>query len=167
MEPIPWLSEWSRPLANRLGLSVLPLHIHEIVYSAALYFAIFYVISPIFSRLLASKHYSHLSRKKKLNWDAHVVSMFQALLISGVALWVLFTDEERMNMDRDGRMWGYTGGCGLIAGLAVGYFVWDLVVTSLNLDVFGIGTLVHAIAALTAFSLGFVSQVPVACTAID
>lgn len=156
-QPVPWLSEWIQPFATRFGLTTLPLHIHEVLASAGLYFFIFYILSPVLSNMFVPQHYSHLSHKKKLNWDAHVVAMVQSLLISGVALWVMFTDTERMNMDREERMWGYTGGCGLIAGLAVGYFVWDLIVTSLNLDVFGIGTLAHAIAALTAFSLGFVS----------
>lgn len=157
LAPIPWLSEWVRPFANRFGLVILPMHIHEVVYSAGFYFFAQHVISPILSNMFAAKYYSHLSRKKKINWDVHVVSFFQSVLISVLALWVMFTDEERMNMDREGRLWGYTGSCGLIAGLAVGYFVWDLVVTSLNLDVFGIGALAHAISALTAFSLGFVS----------
>lgn len=54
------------------------------------------------------------------------------------------------------RIWGYTGASGMIQGLAAGYFLWDLVVTSCNLDVFGLGTLAHAIAALFVYSLGFV-----------
>lgn len=59
-------------------------------------------------------------------------------------------------MDLDGRMWGYTGAAGLVQAFAFGYFVWDLIITSMNLSVFGIGTLAHAIAALTAYGLGFV-----------
>jgi hypothetical protein len=59
-------------------------------------------------------------------------------------------------MDWEERVWGYTGAAGMVQALAAGYFVWDLFVTSLNLDVFGLGTLAHAIAALLVYTLGFV-----------
>lgn len=156
LPPSPWLSELVRPMSKRLNLLTLPTHIHEVVFAAALYFFLFYVGSPIISTVLAPQHYSKLSRKKKVNWDAHVVSFFQSILINALALWVMFTDEERMEMDLDGRMWGYTGAAGLVQAFAFGYFVWDLIITSMNLSVFGIGTLAHAIAALTAYGLGFV-----------
>ncbi|CCE28339.1 uncharacterized protein CPUR_01814 [Claviceps purpurea 20.1] len=65
------------------------------------------------------------------------------------------TDKERASMTWEERIWGYTGGTSMIQGLAAGYFVWDLVVTSLNLTVFGLGTLAHALAALIVFSFGF------------
>lgn len=68
----------------------------------------------------------------------------------------MLVDKERSNMNWEERIWGYTGAAGMIQALAAGYFVWDLVVTSLNFDVFGLGTLAHAVAALIVYSLGFV-----------
>ncbi|KAK9444332.1 TRAM/LAG1/CLN8 like protein [Metarhizium brunneum] len=96
-----------------------------------------------------------MPRKRRLNWDAHVVSMIQATLINGLAIWVMIADDERREMSWEERIWGYTGATSMIQALAAGYFVWDLIVTSMNLDVFGLGTLAHAIAALLVFSLGF------------
>ncbi|KAL2684923.1 hypothetical protein Neosp_006016 [[Neocosmospora] mangrovei] len=81
--------------------------------------------------------------------------MVQSCLINGLAIWVMFTDNEIKNMTWEERIWGYTGAAGFIQALAAGYFLWDLIVTSLNLDVFGLGTLAHAIAALLVYSLGF------------
>lgn len=101
-----------------------------------------------------------MPRKRRLNWDAHVVSMIQATLINGLAIWVMIADDERREMSWEERIWGYTGATSMIQALAAGYFVWDLIVTSMNLDVFGLGTLAHAIAALLVFSLGFVRQYP-------
>lgn len=158
LPPVPWLAEKVQPWADFLDLPTLPLHIHEIVASALFYSVVFYPISPWISKLLAGEHYSKLPRKRQLNWDAHVVSMVQSLLINGLALWVMFVDEERKQMDWEERVWGYTGAAGLVQALAAGYFVWDLVVTSINFDVFGLGTLAHAIAALVVYSLGFVSS---------
>ena len=157
LPPITWLSEAVQPFADRFGLTSLPLHVHEILAAALLYSVIFYPFSPIISRLLAPNHYPHLPRKSRLNWDAHVVSMVQSLLINALAVWVMWRDDERKHMNWEERIWGYTGAAGLIQSLAAGYFVWDLVVTSLHLDVFGLGTLAHAISALVVYLLGFVS----------
>ncbi|KAG7101559.1 putative TLC domain-containing protein C17A2.02c like [Verticillium longisporum] len=71
----------------------------------------------------------------------------------------MFVDEERREMDWQARIWGYTGAVGMIQALAAGYFLWDLVVTSLNMDVFGPGTLAHAVSALLVYSFGFEDDV--------
>lgn len=154
--PIPWLSELVQPFSDRYNLPSLPLHIHEVLLSAIFYSLIFWPISPILSKLIAPQHYSKLSRKRRLNWDAHVVSFIQSTLINIIAIWVMVVDQERNDMDQEERIWGYTGASGMVQALAAGYFVWDLFVTSFNLDVFGLGTLAHAIAALLVYTLGFV-----------
>ncbi|CAH0026385.1 unnamed protein product [Clonostachys rhizophaga] len=153
--PIPWLSELVKPWADRLGMVTLPLHIHEVVGSALFYSLIFWPVSPIISNILAPQYYSKLPRKTKLNWDAHVVSMVQSCLINVLAIWVMLANEERRRMDWEERVWGYTGAEGMIQALAAGYFVWDFFVSSLHFDVFGPGTLAHAIAALLVYGLGF------------
>ncbi|EQK99039.1 hypothetical protein G6O67_002320 [Ophiocordyceps sinensis] len=153
--PIPWVVQWAQPWCDRLQLPTLPLHIHEIVAAALLYSVVFYPLSPLLSNLLVPGHYAKLPRKKRLNWDAHVVSMIQSTLINVLALWIMLVDDDRRDMDQEERIWGYTGAAGMIQALAAGYFVWDLIVTSRNLDVFGLGTLAHAIAALLVYCLGF------------
>ncbi|KAM0437393.1 hypothetical protein ACHAPT_001755 [Fusarium lateritium] len=155
LPPVPWLAEQAQPWADFFDLPSLPLHIHEVLAAALLYSVVFWPISPWLSNLLAPEHYSKLPRKRRLNWDAHVVSMVQSTLINGLAIWVMFTDNEIKNMTWEERIWGYTGAAGFIQALAAGYFLWDLIVTSLNLDVFGLGTLAHAVAALLVYSLGF------------
>ncbi len=65
-----------------------------------------------------------------------------------------------MGMSAMERVYGYTGGCGMIQGLAAGYFLWDLVVTSRNVGIFGWGMWAHAVCALCVFSFGFVRQHP-------
>ncbi|PON20053.1 hypothetical protein TGAM01_v211077 [Trichoderma gamsii] len=153
--PIPWLAELVRPWCDRFGLPSLPDHIHEVLLSAVFYSVIFWPISPLLSRLIAPQHYAKLSRKRRLNWDAHVVSFIQSTLINVIAIWVMVVDQERKSMNAEERIWGYTGAAGMVQALAAGYFVWDLYVTSTNLDVFGLGTLAHAIAALLVYTLGF------------
>ncbi|KAL8954217.1 MAG: hypothetical protein Q9193_007330, partial [Seirophora villosa] len=64
-------------------------------------------------------------------------------------------DDERTHMDWKERVWGYTGGGGMIQAFATGYFLWDLQICLRYFGVFGIGLLMHAVAALVVFSLGF------------
>lgn len=155
LQPVPWLSNLVQPWCDSLNLTTLPLHVHEIIASALLYTVVFWPISPIVSKILAPEHYGKLSRKKRLNWDAHVVSMVQSCLINALAIWVIWADDERRAMSWEERVWGYTGASAMVQAMAAGYFVWDLFVTSFNLDVFGLGTLAHAVAALLVYSLGF------------
>ncbi|KAI2616452.1 DUF887-domain-containing protein [Hypomontagnella submonticulosa] len=153
--PIPALSKAVQPWADYLGLPTLPLHIHEVLLMAALYHFIGSVASPILSSRIFPTRYPALSRTKRLSWDVHVVSLIQSTTINILALWVMFADEERKNMDWQERIWGYTGGAAMIQALAAGYFVWDLIITASNLDTFGLGMLAHAISALAVYSFGF------------
>jgi len=87
--------------------------------------------------------------------------MVQSLLINTLALWVMFTDGERKAMGGSvvERVYGYTGASGLIQGLACGYFLWDLVVSTRYIKIFGLGIWAHAVTALCVFGFGFVSPV--------
>ncbi len=58
------------------------------------------------------------------------------------------------------RVYGYTGAAGTVQGLAAGYFLWDLIVCSRHIKVFGPGLWAHAVCALVVFSFGFVSRSP-------
>ncbi|KAK6958114.1 hypothetical protein Daesc_000907 [Daldinia eschscholtzii] len=153
--PIPALSEAVQPWADYFGLPTLPLHIHEVLLMASLYFFIGKVVSPILSSRIFPTKYTTLSRSKKLSWDVHVVSFVQSTTINVLALWVMFTDEERKNMDLQERVWGYTGGAAMIQALAAGYFLYDLIITAAHLNIFGLGMLAHAISALAVYSFGF------------
>ncbi|KAL1865477.1 hypothetical protein Daus18300_007122 [Diaporthe australafricana] len=152
--PIPALSEWIRPFAERFNLTVLPDHIHEVLFATLLYTFIHLVISPWLSMKYAPQQYP-THRGKRASWDAHVVSLFQSTLINILALWCMFADEERKTMDWQARIWGYTGASGMIQSLAAGYFVWDFITTVLFVDVFGLGVLAHATSALLVYSFGY------------
>lgn len=152
---LPALSAAVQPWADRLGLASLPLHIHEVLIFALLYTFIQVVVSPALSIWLFPSHYPRTSRAKKANWDAHVVSLFQSVLINAMALWAMAVDDDRNQMDWQQRIWGYTGTAGLIQSMATGYFLWDLLMTLAYVDIFGLGLLAHAVSALTVFSLGF------------
>ena len=144
------------PFADYFGLKTLPLHFHEVAIAFVLYHATNKYLAPAASRFFFPRIYPTFNARTKLNWDVHIVSFVQSTLINILALWVIWTDEERADMNWEGRVFGYTGGSGLIQGFAAGYFVWDLMITLQNVAVFGPGMLAHAVSALFVFSLGFV-----------
>lgn len=159
-DPLPppsLLVQLSRPWADKLGLATLPYHVHEILLGFLGYHLVLYVLSPAISRLLCPKTYNGFNRRTRINWDIHFVSMVQALLINSAALWVIFKDEQRHEMDWRGRLWGYTPASGMVQGLAAGYFLWDLQISSQYLTITGPSALLHAIGALTVTCIGFVS----------
>lgn len=161
LDPVPcppaWLRETVEPWALRFNLPVLADHCHEVITVFIVYLFIHYVLSPWLSAKLFPRHYPNLNKRTQLNWNVHVVSLVQSTFICAVALWVLFTDEERMSMSSGERVLGYSGACALISSLAVGYFIYDLIVSTIYVKMFGIGMLFHAISALWVFSFGFVS----------
>jgi len=152
----PILRKAAQPLASYFSLTTLPIHIHELLLAVLFYELVGRYVSPYVSSRLFPRTYPSLNRRTKINWDVHVVSMVQSLLITALALWVIWRDEERADMNWRGRVWGYTGADGLVQALACGYFLWDLVISALHLEIFGPGLLAHAVSALAVFSLGFV-----------
>jgi TLC domain len=155
--PLSWLSEAVRPVSDLLEFRTLPYHVHEIIFALFFFQSVQSFVSPVLSSYLFPDIYPKLNRRTKVNWDVHVVSTVQSCLINALALWVLFTDEERKNMNALERVYGYTGGCGLIQGLAIGYFLWDVLICTRHFKIFGLGFWAHGVCALSVFSLGFVS----------
>ncbi|KAK8056738.1 hypothetical protein PG993_001965 [Apiospora rasikravindrae] len=153
--PIPALSQAIQPVADYFGLTTLPLHIHEVLLAAMLYQFIYYFVAPSLSNALVPVQYNALSKNRQMNWNVHVVSFFQSSMINVLALWVMFSDDERWDMDTQERVYGYTGAAAMIQALAAGYFLWDLLITLSNVPVFGVGMLAHAISALLVYSFGF------------
>lgn len=169
LDPIPpppeWLREWTRPWAERANLHSLPEHIHEVLLFYLFYQFVHSCASPWLSRKFLPQYYTNLPRRTQINWDTHVVSFIQSTSVVLVALWVMVADKERKAMASDGweeghprRMYGYTGACGLVQAMAVGYFVYDLIVSTVYVRITGVGMVFHAISALTVYALGFVSD---------
>ncbi|KAB8275306.1 TLC domain-containing protein [Aspergillus minisclerotigenes] len=159
LDPFPpppaWLRDRVEPWALYLNVPALSDHIHEVILAFAGYQFIHSFLSPWLSPILFPRHYPQLNKRTKLNWDVHVVSLVQSVLINVFALYIMFVDKERKNMDTGERIYGYTGMSGLLQALAEGYFVYDIIVSTVHIRMFGVGMLFHAISALWVFSFGF------------
>ncbi|KAL9088377.1 MAG: hypothetical protein Q9159_003151 [Coniocarpon cinnabarinum] len=149
------LVSFTAPYADRVSLAALPYHIHEVLISAVSYHIIYALISPALSRRLFPQTYGGFDKRTRLNWNVHVVSLVQSILITALALWILVYDTERGSSDWKMRVYGYDAANALVVSLACGYFLWDFIMTALHMNVFGPGMMAHAIAALTAYGAGF------------
>ncbi|KAF2674645.1 hypothetical protein BT63DRAFT_419930 [Microthyrium microscopicum] len=151
----PWLRELVTPLAKRAGLHTLPDHIHQVLLAFAIYQATLLWISPLITKIFFAESYAKLSKRTQFNWHVHAVAFIQAIIISGVALWVLAKEQERPHMNWQERIYGYTGALGMVQAFGAGYFVWDLYICIRYYSMFGFGMLAHAISALTVYTTGF------------
>ncbi|KAH8695403.1 TLC domain-containing protein [Talaromyces proteolyticus] len=158
LDPFPpprWLQDLTTPWAASLHLYSLPYHIHEVILAFAFYQLIHSYLSPRLSRAFFPRLYSELPPRTQLNWDIHVVSLVQSVLVNAVALWVTFADTERKEMTVYERIHGYTGALGLVQALAAGYFLYDIIVSIVHIKLFGLGMVFHGLSAFCVYILGF------------
>ncbi|KAI9805084.1 MAG: hypothetical protein M1825_000918 [Sarcosagium campestre] len=153
--PPPAVIKAVQPFADELSLKTLPFHSHEIAFAFFLYSFLDEVVAPLLSTLLFPSVYPRLSRRTQINWNVHAVSLVQSILVLYLAFWVIFSDVERGTQGWKGRIWGYTGAQGMVQGFAAGYFLWDVVVSTMHLNILGVGSLAHAVSALIVTCLGF------------
>jgi hypothetical protein len=132
-------------------------HWHEIFVSFVFYTAIQIASGPLSRKYLGTK-YTSLSKKTRINFDIHVVSMVQCVISIGMLI-PMWNHSHWANRSEDpvSSVLGYTPYGGLVAGLTVGYFLWDVVVCLKYFSLFGFGFLFHGCAALFVFSTCFYS----------
>jgi hypothetical protein len=152
----PYIKALGELIAEYTGLDTLPYHLHEVLIAASIYQVTMSFISPFVSNLIVPEQYSKLSRRTRLNWDIHFVAFIQSIVICALSYYTLYYENERPKMGWQERVYGYTGGLGLVQAFTAGYFVWDLYICVRWYKMFGFGMLAHAVSALTVYSLGFV-----------
>ena len=145
--PESWQRLWA-PLANITNLHALPAHIHIILGFAAFYQVIFYASSIISHR--TTHYYRRLPKRSRINWDIHVVSQVQSILICSLA-WYVYGDPVLAN----DRVHGYSARSADVFAMACGYFLWDTYVSIRYIDDFGFGFAMHGLASLIVFSFAF------------
>lgn len=130
-------------------------HWHEVVGAVIFYFGI-QLILPIILTWLFGKAYTDLKRRTKVNFDIHIVLMVQCTLLV-VLLLPTWNHPNWQNREANpiDLLYGFTEYLGFVSAVTVGYFVWDFIVCLLHFDIFGVGFLFHAFAALWVFSVSF------------
>lgn len=146
---------WARPFPANPS-TPLQAHWHEVL-GLFLFYCAIQAVSPWVSTALVGKAYTGLNHKTKLNFDIHVVSMVQCIILV-VTLVPSWGNEHFQNRATDpyGSIFGYNAYSGFVLAITIGYFIWDLIVCLLYIRLFGAGFLLHAFAALYVFSVALV-----------
>jgi TLC domain len=142
------LTDAISPYCEALGFHSLAPHLHVILASGLVY-QIMFMLSPYVSQIFTS--YNNLRPRSKINWDIHVVSLFQSLLISYLAFLAL--GDPQLVADP---VFGYSRYGADLSAMACGYFLWDTYVSVKYVNLFGAGFAAHGILSLFVFILGFV-----------
>ncbi|CCH42479.1 putative TLC domain-containing protein [Wickerhamomyces ciferrii] len=142
---LPYVDKFIKPLYNN---PVLDNHINELILVIIAYHSVF-TLSSILSPLLFPNAFKTLSTKNKVDFHIHVVSMVQSVLIL-LAIIPLFNDPI-LSQDR---VFGYTPYGGFIATMALGYFIWDTIISIIYVKFFGIGFLIHGLVSSSVFLIG-------------
>ncbi|KAK7204046.1 TLC domain-containing protein [Myxozyma melibiosi] len=143
----PAVQETLTTVCNAIGLPMLAPHIHEVVLAFALYHGLF-LMGPLFNSAFSS--YKTMPRRTRINFDIHVVSQVQCLLIIALAFPAFFDPELKVD-----HLFAYSPYGGLVYAFAVGYFAWDSYISLKYINWFGIGFAVHGIASVSVFLLSF------------
>lgn len=131
-----------------VGLPALVSHFHEVILAFWLYQGLF-LLGPLFNSKISS--YNTLPKRTRINFDIHVVSQVQCLLIVALAFPAFF--DPVLQTDH---LFAYSPYGGLVYAFAVGYFAWDTYISLKYIKWFGAGFAVHGIASLCVFILSFV-----------
>lgn len=141
---------WARPFPADPQLNFAR-HWHEIALLLAFYFSI-QLAAPWVSTRLLGKTYTSLNKKTRINFDIHVVSMVQCVVLITALLPALrhphFTNRA---VDPVLLIFGYSPQQGFLSAITIGYFLWDLYVCVRYVGLFGAGFLLHAFAALYVY----------------
>nr|OQO26831.1 hypothetical protein B0A51_06492 [Rachicladosporium sp. CCFEE 5018] len=146
---------WSLGLSRALHLHTLPLHANTLLLSALTYQTLFSLVSPPLSRRLAPRSYPAFPLKTRLNWDTRVTGLVQAVFICTAALRVIASDPTRVGSTWETRLWGYSPAAGKVQAWAAGYFLWDILISTRWVDMYGPTALMHAVAAFVVTMIGF------------
>lgn len=113
---------------------------------SVLFFTVTYYLSPLISSLIAPKYRTLPARVQK-DWNSRVVALVHACIVSYGTFTTLFSHPELY----DNRVSLYVDDADWYISIAAGYFLWDLIVTVLNLSVFGFGFLMHALVCFVVY----------------
>ncbi|CEH17340.1 uncharacterized conserved protein [Ceraceosorus bombacis] len=148
------LAEWATPYAIQAGLPLLPAHLSTIIRSLALWTTL-QLLSSLVSPYIFPDTYPKLKRSTRISWDVHFVALVHAAIITplcGKVWWDVY-QQGGLNGTHPlalRRVYGYTFEAGQVYAIAIGYFIWDTVV-SILFD--GPAFVAHGVVALTAFVL--------------
>ncbi|KAH3679272.1 hypothetical protein WICMUC_001096 [Wickerhamomyces mucosus] len=143
---LPLVDEYIKPLVQ--SHECISRNIHFLIF-IILFYQIIFISSSIISPLIFSNTFKDLSKKTRLDFHIRIVSLVQSILIL-IAIIPLFNDPI---MEND-RVFGHTPYSELVTSAALGYFVWDSIMSLIFVKYFGIQFLIHGLVSSLVFYIG-------------
>lgn len=152
---LPFLDDYVSPYVFPYLPIQVQTHFHQIIATIILYHSI-YVLSVLFSPLLFPNIFKNLSKRTQVDFHVHIVSMIQSIsiLILCIPFFVTTDHEDYIGNTSHERVFGSTGYLGLITTLALGYFTWDALISTVYVAYFGPGFLIHGIMSAMVYFIG-------------
>ncbi|BGP14219.1 hypothetical protein JCM10213v2_002162 [Rhodosporidiobolus nylandii] len=140
---------WTAPPApfvrDKLGFSALP-EVRPLLPNFGIRFAL-QKLSSILSPVIFRGYYPE-SRRKKDDWDLHMVGWAYALVATPIALHCLLNPSIELDLDP---LYGQALKEQRLSAIAVGYFTWDSLVTAGHIGTQGLAFFLHGFGCLNAF----------------
>ena len=146
---------WSTHTPDALHLTTLPNHIHEVLLSFVFFTLVENWVSPVLSAKFIPQHYSKFPPRTKVNWNIHLTSFVQSIILCSTTIYVIRNDTHRIGDTWEDRLYGYSRAAGSVQALATGYFLWDVMICTVNFRILGPLDLLHGIVAGGVAVLGF------------
>jgi hypothetical protein len=157
---LPLVDEYIAPFVNPHVPAAVQAHLHLLIATILGYQAIF-TVSSFISPLLFPRVFERLSKKTKIDFHVHIVSMIQSFVIlllcipcfidptaphfATKKLDVDWQEFLKLSSTSETRVFGAAEYHAFIATLALGYFMWDTLVSLVYVSYFGLGFLIHGI----------------------
>ncbi|GAA6022910.1 hypothetical protein JCM10207_006861 [Rhodosporidiobolus poonsookiae] len=141
---------WTAPLepfiADTLDFKALPPVVHLSIYAAVASFAA-QKLSSILSPFVFRGYYP-AERRKRDDWDLHMVGWAYAIVATPIALHCLRSPSIELDIDP---LYGTALREQRLSAIAVGYFLWDAFVTAKHIRSQGAGFFLHGAGCFNAF----------------
>ncbi|BGP06351.1 hypothetical protein JCM10049v2_002172 [Rhodotorula toruloides] len=144
--PAHWVS-LVQPIANSLTLTALPPVAHLVLLSLAASFAA-QRISAVLSPRVFGRYYP-TERRKRDDWDLHMVGWLYAFIATPIAIHLLRHPSPELDLDP---LYGVALPEQRLSAIAIGYFIWDALVTFRHIQTQGLGFFLHGATCLVAFT---------------
>jgi len=137
-------------VSDTLGLTKLPPYLSTVYWSFFSFLFIHQVIAPYFSARYFPVAFSSKRRLARNTWSIHVVSQVHVLVIVPYSFWSILHDSPERSMNP---AFGWDEKAGYAQAIACGYFLWDMLDSTINF--IDSGFVVHAIACFTVYLMSF------------
>ncbi|BGP30396.1 hypothetical protein JCM10296v2_002150 [Rhodotorula toruloides] len=136
-----------QPIASALSLTALPPVAHLVLLSLAASFAAQRVSAALSPRVFG--RYYPSERRKRDDWDLHMVGWLYALVATPIATHLLRHPSPELDLDP---LYGVALPEQRLSAIAIGYFTWDALVTFRHIQTQGLGFFLHGATCLVAFT---------------